>query len=362
MKHVVFVVRGLGEYAQAYSVAHLLRHTGYRVRFLAEAPHLCTIIRHDGFPLSEITPQTIQKTLKSLKCDFLFLANGHTTNYYRLERPPQVKKVFSLDSNWLFHNRKYLKLGLDKFYVPDWIDTVIVVFPEHFFKRNLRSNGGFYDITPEWRKKIVTPGFIPTIRSRAPEEVVRTKQMLGIHHTELLVSSYFSRIENHGTSPYAKLIITLDTTVHQRVKAMAKLHDTPIHYVSLSQKQVNGKLFPQKLATLPSSVFEDILAASDLVVMHFGYGTLTKVFSLARPVITFMPEPDNAVHCHYFELKPAIDLQMIDPLFYDTYTPAQLDVLLTKNLFHEGYRRERIRNQVVNTISGEIPILRLLES
>lgn len=361
MKHVVFVVKGLGEYAQAYSIAHLLKLIGYRVRFVAEADHLCSIIREDSFSLSQVTESSIQRTLNHLKCDILFLCNSHTVASYNLSRPPQVHKVFSLDSNWLFHNQKYDELQLNKFHTVDWIDTIIVVFPEHFFKRNLSQNGGFYHISSELKRKVITPGFVPTIRTRSPVEIINTRRSLGIPVTAQMVVSYFSRVENHATTPYGKLILKLDDTVYDRVKAMSRLHETPIHYVSLTRKTINGIPFG-KNEHLSSKMFEDILAAADLIVMHFGYGTLTKVFSLVKPVISFMPEPDNPVHCHYFELKPAIDLQMIDPLFYDSFSTAQLDVLLTKNLFNENYRRERIRNQVSNIISGEIPILRLLES
>lgn len=314
-----FLVRGLGEYAQAVAIAPLIRERGFTPLFLTDNAFLASLIEKDGFLLTFLTrPDEANEKLKHIEANALFLCNAHTTRIYNLIRPTQIKWIFSLDSNWLFNNEKYKKLNQPKLLTYPWIDRPFVLFPRQFFLNNLKENGGYYEIDEAFKKKIITPGFIPSGPRFTDEQRRELRKKIGLSDREKFVVSYFSKPEFHS-SQIKEYIVQFQHYVKSAIAHINSTVNTPIAHFDLTSLWNN---FTARIDISPLSTnhFDTIIGISDLVVMHYGYGTLPKVFANQIPVLCLLPRPNNKVHTNFFEIKPCIDAKAIEYLFFDQVT------------------------------------------
>lgn len=351
-----FLVRGLGEYAQAVAIAPLIREKANTVLFLTDNAFLASLIEKDGFLLTFLTrPDEANEKLKHIEANALFLCNAHTTRIYNLVRPKQIKWIFSLDSNWLFNNEKYKKLNLPKLLTYPWIDRPYLLFPRQFFLSNLKENGGYYEIDEVFKKKIITPGFIPSGPHFTYEQRRELRKKIGLLDNQKFVVSYFSKPEFHS-SQIKEYIIQFERYVKSAINAINSTVDIPIAHFDLTSLWNNFSA-SINISPLATNDFDKIIGISDLVVMHYGYGTLPKVFANQIPVLCLIPRPDNHVHTNFFELKPCIDAKAIEHLFFDQVTQSSIEDIARSLLFDPAAIKQMKLNQARIFSKGEKNLL-----
>jgi hypothetical protein len=351
-----FLVRGLGEYAQAIAIAPLIRERGFTPLFLTDNAFLASLIEKDGFLLTFFArPDEANEKLKHIEANALFLCNAHTTRIYNLVRPKQIKWIFSLDSNWLFNNEKYKKLNQPKLLTYPWIDRPYLLFPRQFFLNNLKENGGYYEIDKAFREKIITPGFIPSGPHFTEQQRQEIRQKIGLSDGQKLVVSYFSKPEFHS-SQIKEYIIQFERQVKNAIMHINSAVNSPIALFDLTSLWNNFKA-SINISPLATNDFNAIIGISDLVVMHYGYGTLPKVFANQIPVLCIIPRPDNTLHSNFFELKPCIDAKAIEYLFFDQITEDAISEKARSLLFDPAAKKEIKSNQARIFSPGEKNLL-----
>lgn len=352
----VFLVRGLGEYAQAVAIAPLIKDRGSAVFFLTDNVFLASLIKKDGFSLTFLTrPDEANEKLKHIEANALFLCNAHTTRIYNLVRPKQIKWIFSLDSNWLFNNEKYKKLNQLKLLTYPWIDRPYLLFPRQFFLKNLKENGGYYEIDEVFKKKIITPGFIPSGPRFTDEKRRELRAKIGLSDNQKFVVSYFSKPEFHS-SQIKDYIVQFQKYVKSAINTINSTNNTPIALFDLSSLW-NNFTARIDISAFSTVDFNRIIGISDLVVMHYGYGTLPKVFANQIPVLCLLPRPNNKVHTNFFELKPCIDAKAIEYLFFDQVTKSSIEDIARSLLFDPAVIKEMKSNQARIFSKGEKNLL-----
>lgn len=352
---IVFLVNGLGEYAQAFAVANAFVQDKQEIFFISNRPFLNSLILKDGFTLRPIEDnEDAQTTIDSIQPDALFLCNSHTSRVFNLTRPKQVKKVYSLDSNWLFNNKKYEELGMAKFSVYEWVDTIFCVFPHAFFLSNLKQNGGNYDISETFLSKIINPGFIPSGIALSNTQKAKERRKLGLMTGEKLILIYLSRAEFHSSE------IKNHITEFERIISQTILNfesKVKIQYIDLTTKKNSlGYVFADNV--LSSEQFDMIVSLADLFIMHYGYGTLPKLFHNEIPAICLIPKSDNPVHSNLYELKPCIDQKAIDYIFFQELDETILSKKIRKLLFDIDTIRTTKEQQKALFLSGEKNLLK----
>lgn len=346
--NIAFVVNGLGEYSQSYPVAKHFIENGHEVVFFITNSFLGKIIASDGFNLSQIQESKhTNLLLEKFTGEALFLCNSHTTYSYGIVRPKRIKKIFSLDSNWLFNNQKYHDYQTYK-----WIDTIYVVFPREFYLKNIKQNGGHYEIDPFFQEKIYNPGFIPSGIKLTKEARLHKRRSLGIKDNEKIMISYL------GSSHYfPKQFIYLGQSLIHKIRAFIDLQSiklkTHIKLLNLS----DDHLIVGSQTVRKTDRFDEIIACADVVIMHHGYGTLPKIFNNQIPVICFTRKPRNLIHHPFYELKPCIDTGIISHFFFEDYSEKDLFEKIIIYLF--DYKAiEDIKSKQKNIfVSGEKNLL-----
>ena len=340
---IIFAVHGLGEYAQAQAVADLLQKKKESVFFLTKDPLLKEIAFNDNFSVIEIQDH-VNKTIENIEADALFLCNSHTTIAYDLVPPKKIKKVFSIDSNWLFNNKKYNSNGLHKFYTYPWIDVIYAVFSRQIYEANLIENGGYYDVDNFFKKKIYCPGFIPSGRHIDSAEKQTLREKYHINQNEKIVSTYFGNSKFHTDA------------FNNMVSANVKKIKFVLNEIQ-GEKNINFKI--QNLNTdVPDLIkntirFDEELSISDLIIMHYGYGTLARVFHKKIPVISFIPPVESNIHSNFYELSPCINKNAIKHLFFDKFEKVELKNIIIDLLDNKESVSEIIKNQNEIFVKGE---------
>jgi UDP-N-acetylglucosamine:LPS N-acetylglucosamine transferase len=344
---ILFLVNGLGEYTQAYAVAQRLKEKGEKIFFISSNNFLSKIITDDGFKNYQLyQPKQIINYLNSHNFDALFLCNSHTTNYLlNFPRPKTIGKVFSLDSNWLFNNNLY-----HGYEICNWIENIYVVFPKKYFESNLKENGGYYQISSEFKEKIVCPGFIPSGYkiNKKRKEYLRSEKK--IKPKEKVVLIYYGHSSFHS-SKFILLWQEIIKKINEIISSISS-QNYSIRLFNLSDLKTikNFSLFS-------SYAFDSFLGMADLIVMHHGYGTLTKIFNNQIPVINFSRKPDNHYHSQYFELWPAIKMGAIKHFFYEEVVYEDLKKTILALLLDKKERKKIQENQKKIFVSGEKNLL-----
>lgn len=309
---IYFLVKGFGEYAQAYAVAKRLKEEEHETHFLCADQFIQKIISTDGFTVYPLDfPDEIKSIIYSLSGNALFLCNSHTTYNYGLSRPPKVKKIFTLDSNWYFNDELYPYKNYT------WVDIHYIVFPESYFLSNLKENGGNFQIDPFFTKKIYTPGFVPTHKKLSLEEKISIRRKYNITDDKLFVAIYHSSPNVMKNHPFTTLRDVIVHDVKDMLHEFEEIYKKQIVVINLSDQTESMRLHK-------TQTFDDLIVSSDLVVMHHGYGTLPKLFHNQIPVVSFTEIPQNTFYASYYELKPAIEAHAIRHFYYENYKKDQL--------------------------------------
>jgi len=325
---ILFVVKGLGEYSQAQPIAKIFQKNNEQISFITEDKFVKEIIINDRFDLIEYSTN-INSLLKEIKADALFLCNSHTTNIYQLERPKNIKKIFSLDSNWLFNNKKYLDLGLKKFYTYEWIDHMYVVFPKSIFEANLKENKGYYDIDKFFKNKIYCPGFIPSGETYSDIQKRSIKNKFNIRDDVKVISVYFGNHQFHS-DVYNQAVKDIE---HKIGTIINELHSNN-SIIDYQMIKLNGNHIDLNIKD--SISFDEEIAISDLVIMHYGYGTLPKIFHKQIPVISLIPKVNNDYHTNFYELSPCIRKNALKYLIFDEFNIRELKELILSMIFDKN--------------------------
>lgn len=319
---IYFLVKGLGEYAQATAIASRLREKGEEVWFITDSSFLENIIHKDHFLLKKIEEKTkINDFLRSLQADALFLCNAHTTFSFELSKPPYINKVFSLDSNWLFNNAYYTSHQ-----VYEWIDTPYILFSKTIFESNLIKNNGYYKISDLFASKIYTPGFIPSNGLFTMQEKNEFKKKLNIKTTTKLVGMYFG-LNTFHTKSYSNLIQAYVPKIKDLVNRYILKSGKDIQIIDFSGPDFN---------VYSSQMYNNFLLVCDFVIMHHGYGTIPKLLHSAIPTLCYTDHPKDSKHHSFYELSPLIKAGAIKHLFYDEDQEQVLPNFVEAYLYDES--------------------------
>jgi hypothetical protein len=190
---VVFLVRGVGECAQAAALGSEFVRRGVSCRFLIERrPGVGQALRSlEGQRKSDIEhltePTDFLQRVNALRPRVLFLVSSHTT-FQLLQSCPSPKPfVASIETNWLLNPQRY------RFPFREWIDRFFLVMPEAVYQRGLIEHGGFYRVAPDCVPRITTPGFVPSGTLHSEDEKCATRRELGVAPDERLVFAYLGR-------------------------------------------------------------------------------------------------------------------------------------------------------------------------
>lgn len=355
--NISFLVNGLGEYAQAHSIASKLAQRNHEITFYADKDLILEIIKLDKFKFEKVDQVNVQEKLDSSNTDILFLCNSHTTLKYEITRPKNVKKVYSLDSNWLFNNPKYKNLGLEKFTFYEWIDKVFIVFPPSFFENNLTKNGGDYIIDESISDKLISVGFVPSAKPISDDKKLEIRNNLNLAEDDILVITYFSRPEFHNDKTAKQISIFHDFAL----KTISKIKEDNNKIKIVDLANPNHSSIPLPPGLLSTKDFDQIISSADLCVMHYGYGILTKALGYNIPTLCFIPKPEYDVHSHLFELKPCIDSGAIDSILFDESITDEFENKINNLLSNKEHVKQMVENQKRIYQAGEEKILEMVE-
>lgn len=340
---ILFVVHGLGEYAQAQAVADLLQKKGKNIFFLCKDKLIKDIAFNDNFSIID-EKDNINNILNKTEADALFLCNSHTNITYNLSRPNKIKKVFSLDSNWLFNNKKYDSEKSHKFYTYPWIDMIYALFPKPIFEANFKENGGYYEIEKYFKNRIYCPGFVPSGNSLNSSEKIILRKKYRINNGKKIISLYFGDRTFHSGN-YNKMVAETMRTISLILNDLKN-----INKIDFEIRKLDADV-PDKQKS--SIHFDEELSISDLVIMHYGYGTLARVFHKKIPVICFLPPVESEIHSNYFELSPLIKKDAIKHFFFDKYEKTELKDTIVNLLLNESAIKDIRRHQENIFVPGE---------
>jgi len=325
----VFVVVGLGEYAQTESFARVLFSYKWQVYYFTPSIRLYKIIKQGEFPVRFInSPYLLNKAIENSKANLLILGNSKTTLPYLLKRRPcNIDYIISLDSNWLFGQTK-------KYAVKKWIDKYITVMPPKVFRLGLKEYGGHYTIPPSYLNKIYSPGFIPSgmrILKRDKELFIQKNKI----RSQYKIFAYFGKgitYRKYGRHYFKRIIQILD-------ELSKSLDFVLIMYTPEILKKENYpwlKCFPWR----GEKDMETAISIADLVIQHHGLGTLPKVIRHRRPVIcfTFDKPKENIIHDPYYEIEVFVRLNLCKHL-----TISSSDLLIKETINNLLFNKEEIK-------------------
>jgi len=300
---VIFVVMGMGEYAQAQSFARTVLLNKGRVFFFTPFDNFYKVIKLD-FPAKKIAnPKLLKESIEKEGGDLLVLCNSKTTLPYLKQRPKNIKYIISLDSNWLFGQ-------INKYKVRKWIDKYIVVMPHKIFKYGLKNHGGHYQIDDYYLKKIYTPGFIPagfSIFKRDKEEFLKENRI----EARYKIFAYFGKgltYKKYGQHYFKKILPVLNSLNKELNFNLIIFGPTFLkRYKYPWMKYVDWR---------GERYYEVAISISDLVIQHHGLGTLPKVIRQNKPVICFTPNKPlrKITHSPYYEINTFARLNLCEQL------------------------------------------------
>ena len=340
---ILFVVHGLGEYAQAQAVADLLQRKKENIFFLSKDKLIKNIAFNDNFSIID-EKDNINNILNKTEADALFLCNSHTNIPYNLTRPNKIKKIFSLDSNWLFNNKKFSSQDVHKYSTYPWIDTIYALFPKLIFETNLKENGGYYEVEKYFKDRIYCPGFVPSGKSLNYSEKQILRKKYNVNNGKKVISLYFGDRAFHSEN-YNKMV----SEIIRNISLI--LNDLKIvNKIDIEIKKLDSDVPDKRKSSIH---FDEELSISDLVIMHYGYGTLARIFHKKIPVICFIPPVENEVHSNYFELSPLIKKNAIKHFFFNKYEKTELKDTIVNLLLNKSAIKDICHHQENIFVAGE---------
>ncbi len=330
---ILFLVRGLGEYAQAEAFAKFAISKGDECLFLlARVEDLelyIKAVKKNGFKY-QVTknPDETEKLIYEYNPVVMFLCNSKTSRDF-IKRRPKIKKLLvgSLDSNWTYNNCGSM------YKVFSWVDNFFAVMPKRIFDIGRAEHGGHFKISQKILDKIYCPGFIPSGRDFSQKEKDTVRKNLNMKKGEKLIYLYLGRGVTFRWKWY--LVPSLTCVFDELYK---EYKNFKVLFVG-EHKIERTWAFSQNWVDR-TDYLENIIASSDLVIQHHGLGTLPRVIRSRVPVICLtpkiFPKMPHYIASYYFEIEPfaklgvCINMQIVNPL--DVYLSNIKDLLLNNKM------------------------------
>jgi len=338
----LFLVRGLGEFSQAESLAKFAKKKKVK-SFFAIDDAIEDIVKEEELNYKIVkTAKDARELIDKIKPRALFLCNSKTSRPLIKDAPTQRMAIFSIDSNWLFGQT-------NKFKVYDWIDCFLVVFPKKIFDLGLRKNGGFYTIPKKYLDKIFCSGFIPSGKKLTEPEKLKSRNALGITKDEKLIFGYFGKGLTYRAFLTPKLLKVVEKLCRDGYKI--KL------FWCGPKFEIKKDFLIQPKNYITTANFDKIAASADLIVQHHGLGTLAKIIHNQIPTITFIPEkftqkPKIFRHSPSYEIEAFEKAGICKSLTYKSKL-IELEKLVLKLLYNKDTINQIKRKQKKIFVSGE---------
>jgi len=302
----LFVVMGSGEASHASALASYFKKRGAKNLLIAllskEMLHFLKDNEKNIFVVNN--PLELKNLVEKEKISVIIFFNSKT---WAKEYPDFREKAnfshsilsFSVDSNWLFNNKRYYNLPFI-----EWLDYYFVVFPQKIFELGLKNQGGDFVIPQKNLKKIIPTGFVPFYSKPQKSLIKKIRRKIDVFPQEKLIFAYFS---GHGALhriwAFYNLIKAMDIITKKR-KEIKVLYVGPTTNIDPKILKRKWLILKEKLS---SKDFFLHLASSDLVFQHQGMATLAQAISSQKPVIANVSKKSNkkpTLLLHFWELNP----------------------------------------------------------
>jgi len=305
---ICFFCIGSGETSQAVAVCKVARAKGHSCVLIATNESGSTYAKSSGIETVEYlkwpirvgkkdvgyNPNEAKEIIEQSASDALVICNSKATSWGFITKRPNIKKIYSIDSNWLFSQYKDVQ-------VADWIDTYFVTFPEKVFQAGLKGNGGPYTISKKILEKICPVGFVPSVKKVSESEKEEVRARYGSKYGEKLVFMYCGWDEEYTQ----KLIVQYAKAI-KGINGKRRYEKIKIVYAGKTDFKLDGAYCDNNYLKNPSN-FQLVLSASDLVVAHQGMITLFQSIGAAVPIISNVPGKgkyhSGEYHTSYYETK-----------------------------------------------------------
>ncbi len=349
-KKYLFVSMGAGEFSQAVGAASYISKRGEKIIFCALQEINLPFLEGDVFPKHHTpTPEKLKKVVLKEKPDIILYFNSKIwkkEKSFRAKSPfPNIPSI-TVDSNWLFNEKKYPDFPHLK-----WSNKHLVNLPKNIFHLGLKENGGGFSIPPNTLKEIKPVGFVPFHEKVSQKRIKEIREKYCIKKDEKFIFSYFGGFgAGHRLWALEKLLKAVDKLIREGRKIK-------IIYVG-SEKGVCSKKMKKNWITHEKLVswdlFSEILSSSDLVFQHQGLATLTQAIYANIPVITnvkrFTGKKIPEIHLH--EVTP---FEKTKTCIMQKASTSQKEVCKNiENLLYNKKSREKIiKGQKNNFYRGE---------
>jgi len=302
----LIVGMGPGETSQARAMAKYIAQKGGIVFFAVRKKANLHFVKNDKefkvFLTGKV--QDLVNLVEREKPDVFLLFNSKMwANKGFTEKPPfkKPKICISVDSNWLFNNKKYFP----HFQSNVWMDKYLINLPEKIFKMGLKENKGNFIIPKSILKKTIPIGFIPIYKKISPKKILEIRKKYNIKKEEKFIFSYFSGFEaGHRVFAFNNLIRSIDSLTKKGLKIKV-LYVGPTKNLDPKMLDRNWLIKEEKLST---DEFYEILSSSDLIFQHQGMVTLSQAISANIPVICNVHILKMYSHgvpkLHFWEVEP----------------------------------------------------------
>jgi len=301
-KPVLFLVSGMGEYAQASSFALYLEKQKIESLFIVPT-QLEKAVKSDNFNY-QLIENNADEIISKINPSYLFLCNSKTV-YDLITKKPKADNILTLDSNWLFVPEK------SPFPVIEFVSSYVTVMPKKVFQAGLKENGGHYNLPKEILNKITTVGFIPSGHdySEKKKQAMRKKYQKS---NEKLIFCYFGRgltFEKYGSKYIDNFFQAIDIINKDKIKAR-------VIYAGNGINKYNHYEWLETVEWFKTiEEFELTLSSCDLIVQHHGLGNLPKAIRSQIPAICFVPKvPKTQYHSPAFEIEAFVKAKLCESL------------------------------------------------
>lgn len=302
----LIVGMGPGETSQARAMAKYIAQKGEQVLFAIRKKSNLHFVENDKeFKVFFIDcPEKLKSLVEEEKPDVFLLFNSKMWASKGFTENPPFKKpkiCISVDSNWLFNNKKYSPY----FQSNIWMDKYFINIPKNIFELGLKQKGGDFIIPKKILKNIIPVGFIPSYSKPDDKILKKIRKKYNIKREEKFIFSYFSGFEaGHRVFAFNNLIKSIDNLI-KKGKNIKVLYVGPTS--DIDPKKLNRKWLIKK-EKMPTSEFYKTLSASDLVFQHQGMVTLAQAISANIPIICnvhiLKMYSHNVPRLHFWEVGP----------------------------------------------------------
>jgi len=350
----LIVGMGPGETSQARALAKYIARKGNVILFAVRKKTNIHFVENDKEFKVFLTEniQDLVNLVEEEKPDVFLLFNSKMWGSKGFaENPPfqKPKVCLSVDSNWLFNNKKYFP----NFQSNTWMDKYLINLPKRIFEKGLKKNGGGFVIPPERIREMIPVGFIPSYKKPSREKIKSLRKKYRIKKDEKFIFSYFSGFETgHRIFAFNNLIRSVDILVKKGLKIKV-LYIGPTS--DIDPKMLNRDWLIRE-ERIPTNEFFETLSSSDLVFQHQGMVTLAQAISASIPVICNVHLLTMYSHkvskLHFWEVEP-FDKIGVCKMFSKSSPIKEISQEIKKLLYDNKVIEKMKKNQKIILEEGE---------